>query len=63
LWEINGCPKCDSDTFVYQTVSGNKYEECFRCGYRNRLDSSVDTAGTLNEASLGQAEGGVLVNE
>lgn len=54
----NSCPKCDSDTFVYQTVSGNKYEECFRCGYRSRLDSYVGAEEMLSEASLGQTEGG-----
>jgi Zn ribbon nucleic-acid-binding protein len=57
LRKLNSCPKCDSDTFVYQTVSGNKYEECFRCGYRNKLDCSVDAEEILSEASLGQAEG------
>jgi hypothetical protein len=39
VWQQKGCPKCNSDIFIYQTVSGENYEMCFRCGYRNRLGS------------------------
>jgi len=62
LRQSNSCPKCDSDTFVYQTVSGNKYEECFRCGYRNRLYSATE-GEEVREGSLEQAEGDFLIKE
>jgi len=61
LQQSNDCPKCNSDTFVYQTVSGNQYEECFRCGYRNKLDSATKGEETVGEGSLGQAEGSARV--
>jgi len=57
LWQPKSCPKCESDTFIYHTVSGNQYEECFRCGYRSKVEESAV------EGSLGQAEGSALVNE
>ncbi|RLC63950.1 MAG: hypothetical protein DRI01_04275 [Chloroflexi bacterium] len=63
MWKFNGCPRCERDVFVYQTVNGMWHERCFRCGYRAEVGSMVEAEDTLTEDSLGQAEGGVLANE
>jgi hypothetical protein len=51
MWKLNSCPRCESDIFVYQDVSGNYYEECFRCCYQNKVEENII------EDSLGQVEG------
>ncbi len=51
MWKLNSCPRCESDIFVYQDVSGNWYEECFRCGYQSKAKEST------SESSLELVEG------
>ncbi len=62
MWRTNGCPRCDSDTLVYQTVSGNQYEECFRCGYRRKLGGTTEGKGA-GEGILEKTEEYVLIEE
>ena len=63
MWKFSGCLRCQRDVFLYQTVNGMWYERCFRFGYHTEMGNTVEAEETLSEASLGQAEGDVLIKE
>jgi len=57
MWKLNSCPRCEANTFIYQDVSGNYYEECFRCGYHDKAEE------TATKDSLELVEGSAMVTK
>ena len=54
MWRLKDCPRCRRDVFIYQSINGNQYAECFRCGYRTQLVRIVEVREKVSKDNLKQ---------